>query len=102
MKQQTPVLTNALLSFIHGHKQLAPHTWYLITGVTLSTINRPEEIPHVLHYATAHDVDPRKDTRQSQAERLKIARRLREGLIKSVAVVGLPKVSTSPPHTKYR
>lgn len=90
-----PIITPALLSSIRSTPRLPHHCWYYVVGVTLSTINRPEEIPKVLSYALEHGVGPEGKDRPvtEHEERLNIARRMREGLVKSAAVVGLPKVS---------
>lgn len=91
------VLTPSLLSSIRAHPHLPQHTWYFIAGVTLSVLNRPDEIPKVFSYALEHGVDAAYDKELGQkelahAEQLRIARKLRESLVKSAAIVGLPKV----------
>ncbi|KAL8670926.1 MAG: hypothetical protein Q9168_004558 [Polycauliona sp. 1 TL-2023] len=73
-----------LLSSIRLTPNLPPHSWYIISSVTLSVLNRPHEIPHVLQHALEKDVD-------STHTQLDIARRIREALIKSAAIGGLPK-----------
>ncbi|EON63315.1 hypothetical protein W97_02542 [Coniosporium apollinis CBS 100218] len=90
------VLTPSLLSSIRAHPHLPQHTWYFIAGVTLSVLNRPDEIPKVFSYALEHGVDAAHDKELGQkelahAEQLRIARKLRESLVKSAAIVGLPK-----------
>lgn len=64
---------------------LPPQSWYLIAGVTLSTLNRPDDIPHVFQYAIEQDGG-------SAESQLAIARRLREALVKAAPIGGLPKV----------
>jgi len=86
------VLTPALLSSIRAQPRLPNHTWYFIASVTLSVINRPDEIPKVFNYALEHGVDPLDNAKPNHDEQLKVARKLREGLVKSAAVIGLPKV----------
>lgn len=86
------VLTPALLSSIRGQPRLPSHTWYFIASVTLSVINRPDEIPKVFNYALEHDVNTSDTAKPNHDEQLKVARKLREGLVKSAAVIGLPKV----------
>ncbi|KAL8782822.1 MAG: hypothetical protein Q9213_005061 [Squamulea squamosa] len=76
--------TSSLLSSIRLTPNLPPQSWYLIAGVTLSTLNKPDEIPHVFHYAIEKDG-------RSQQTQLDIARRMREALIKTAAIGGLPK-----------
>ena len=85
----TPVITPHLLRSIRANRQLPPATWYIISGVALSILNRPEELPLVLRHAIeACSQNPE----QRQAELL-VARRMREALIKSSAIGGLPKVA---------
>lgn len=91
------IVTPSLLSSIRAHPQLPKHTWYFIAGVTLSVINRPDEIPKVFKYAIENGVGPHDSTKPPHAEQLQIVRKLREGLVKSAAIVGLPKVH----HPKY-
>lgn len=60
-------------------------------------LNRPDEIPKVFSYALEHGADAANDKVPGQkelehAEQLRIARKLRESLVKSAAIVGLPKV----------
>lgn len=85
------IATPAFLSSIRSHPKLPPHTWYLITGVTLSILNRPDEIPRVYTYALNHGSQPG-DAKPPHEEQLKISRRMREALIKAGAIGGLPKV----------
>ncbi|KAK5018259.1 hypothetical protein LTR39_001083 [Cryomyces antarcticus] len=49
------ILTPTLLSSIRTHPQLPQHSWYFIAGVTLSVINRPDEIPNVFNHALEND-----------------------------------------------
>lgn len=85
------IITPSLLASIRGHPQLPKHSWYFIAGVTLSVINRPDEIPKVFKFAIEHGVGPTENIKPAHPEQLQIARKLREGLIKSAAIVGLPK-----------
>ncbi|KAI9817747.1 MAG: hypothetical protein M1827_000866 [Pycnora praestabilis] len=84
------IVTPALLSSIRGHPQLPKHSWYFIAGVTLSVINRPDEIPKVFKYAIDHGIG-HSDSKPEHDEQLKIARKMREALTKSAAIEGLPK-----------
>lgn len=88
----TAVITPSLLASIRGNPQLPKHAWYFIAGVTLSAINRPDEIPKIFKFALEHGVGPFENTKPAHAEQLQIVRKLREGLIKSGAVVGIPKI----------
>lgn len=87
-----PLLNPSLLASLRATPRLPHHTWYYVTGVTLSALNRPEEIPNVLSYALKNGVGAEDKTPLAEAEQLKVARRMREGLVKSAAVIGLPKV----------
>lgn len=73
-----------LLSSIRRNPSLPPHSWYLIAGVTLSALNRPDDIPNVFQNALELDGG----STQSQ---ICIARRMREALIKSAQIGGLPR-----------
>lgn len=95
MPPAASLLTPAILSSLRSTPRLPHHTWYYITGATLSALNRPEEIPSVLSYALKNGVGPEDETPPAEKEQLKIARRMREGLVKSAAVIGLPKVNSS-------
>lgn len=93
------IITPALLSRIRSHPQLPKHTWYIVSSVTLSCLNRPDEIPKILKSAIGEDGDKGKSNGvgvMGHDEQLKIARRLREGLVKSSAICGLPKVKQPP------
>ncbi|KAL8682160.1 MAG: hypothetical protein Q9186_001781 [Xanthomendoza sp. 1 TL-2023] len=73
-----------LLSSIRLTPHLPPQSWYLVAGVTLSTLNKPDEIPHVFQHAIEEDGG-------SAAAQINIVRRMREALVKASAIGGLPK-----------
>ncbi|KAL8999698.1 MAG: hypothetical protein Q9169_001515 [Polycauliona sp. 2 TL-2023] len=79
---KSPIVT--LLASIRLTPHLPPHSWYIISSVTLSVLNRPDEIPHVFQHALEKDAG-------STHTQLDIARRMREALVKSAAIGGLPK-----------
>ena len=83
------IITPSLLKSLRTHPTLPPNTWYFITSTTLSTLNRPDEIPKVFEDALKHSSGNGSAT--GQAEHLQIARRTREALVKSAAIIGLPK-----------
>ncbi|KAF2142033.1 uncharacterized protein K452DRAFT_287230 [Aplosporella prunicola CBS 121167] len=108
------ILTPALVHSIRSQPHLPRHVWYYVTGVTLSALNRPDEVPKVLAYALENGAEaptttsaptptaaPERHERsattttaavaEDAAEQLRIARRMREGLVKSAAVLGVPK-----------
>jgi hypothetical protein len=72
-----------LLTQFSDANELPADTWYFIAAVALSTLNRPEEIADVFQFAISE---------KKHEEQVRIARRIREALIKSAPVVGLPKV----------
>ncbi|KAL1837326.1 hypothetical protein VTJ49DRAFT_3985 [Mycothermus thermophilus] len=82
------IITPALLSSLRTHPNLPAHTWYFITAVTLSQLNRPDEIPKV--YLHALQPSPG-ESPPSQDDKLRISRRMREALIKVAAVGGVPR-----------
>lgn len=84
----------ALLSFIRGQPHLPIHSWYFIAGVTLSMLNRPDEISSVFKYAIEKGGD-RIEANPRYDEQLYIARRMREALVKAAPIGGLPKVTLS-------
>jgi len=85
------IFSPALLGFLRGHPSLPAHSWYFIAGVTLSIINRPDEIPIIFQHALEKGGGTEVSTPE-HAEQLIIARKMREGLVKSAAIGGLPKV----------
>jgi len=84
------LISPAFLSSIRAHPHLPHHTWYFITGATLSALNRPDEIPHVFKYAIEKGPGAL-DSAQGHDEQLTMARKMREALVKTAAIVGLPK-----------
>ena len=85
------LVTPALLSSIRGQPQLPKHSWYFIAGVTLSILNRPDEIAKIFKIAIEKGPGS-SDTQPEHEEQLKIARRMREALVKAAPIGGLPKV----------
>lgn len=86
------VITSALLSSIRGQPHLPRHAWYLVTGVTLSVLNLPHEIPTVFKHAIEYGPGSC-DTKPGHDEQLEIARKMRDALVKAAPIGGLPKVS---------
>ncbi len=85
------VITPALLSSIRRQPNLPRHTWYYIAATTLTVLNRPDEIPTVYKHAIENGPD-HVDNTPDQEEQLTISRRMREALVKTAAIGGLPKV----------
>lgn len=84
------VITPSLLRTIRSYPKLPHNSWYLLAATALSTLNRADEIPKVFTHALEHGGGA-KDVKPSQDEQLQIARRTREALVKSAAIIGLPK-----------
>ena len=89
----TPILTPRLMDLLCEDSKLPPHSWYIIAAATLTILNRPDEIPRIYEraYTFASSVttpmpDPVQDLQ------LTILQRMREALIKTSAVGGVPKV----------
>lgn len=70
---------------------LPPHVWYIIAAATLATLNCPDEIPKVYEHALGI-TQTQTFSPLGHDEQLNISRRLRESLIKTSAVGGVPKV----------
>jgi hypothetical protein len=87
------ILTPELLKSIREHPDLPPHSWYIIAAATLTILNRPDENSKA--YEHALNFRPSKTASKADYEhQLKILRRMREALIKTTAVGGVPKVVT--------
>ena len=89
-----PIITPSLLSAIRNQPHLLKNTWYIVSGVTLSALNRPDEIPSIFRHAIAKGGDS-VDSQPDQVEQLAIARQMREALVKSAAICGLPRTINS-------
>ena len=85
------LMTDALLSSIRTHPHLPRHSWYFIAGTALSALNRPEEVPLVFQHAVDRGVGEASRSMEVE-DQLRMARKMREALIKAAAVYGLPKV----------
>ncbi|KAL9120509.1 MAG: hypothetical protein Q9187_002933 [Circinaria calcarea] len=84
------LVTPALLTLIRGQPQLPAHSWYFIAGVTLSVLNRPDEIAKVFKHAIEGGPGSL-EKKPEPEEQLQIARRMREALVKAAPIGGLPK-----------
>ena len=87
------IMTPRLLSSISTLPGIPAHSWYFIAASTLTVLNLPEEIPRVFKSAIGPDATDHEGN-------IYIARRMREALIKTAAVAGLPKV-VSKNHPVY-
>lgn len=88
----TPVVTPALLETLRNHPDIPKNVWYLVAATTLSLLNLPDEIPRVYQDAISRGSGPTLAAPETD-EKLSISRRMREALVKSAAVGGVPKVS---------
>lgn len=89
-------LTPRLLDTLRSQIGMPGDMWYAVVATTLCVLNRPEEIQAVYRHAVAADAGPGAGTAGAVADharQLRIARRLREALLKTSAIGGLPKVS---------
>lgn len=96
-------LTPRLLDTLRSQPAMPGDMWYAVVATTLCVLNRPEEIQAVYRHAVA--ADPGAGTAPAVADharQLRIARRLREALLKTSAIGGLPKVSKQSGHEKAK
>ncbi len=91
MSNLPSLFTAPLLQYLRQHPQLPKNTWYFIAAVTLTVINRPDEIPIIYKHALDH-VTIQCEGQVKLDEELKVLRRMREALLKTSAVTGAPKV----------
>lgn len=86
-----PIITPALLASLRKHPALPPRCWYFIAASALTILNRPDEIPKIYKDAIDKGHGPANDS-PGLEEQLTISRRMREALVKTTAIGGLPKV----------
>lgn len=100
MASLSSVINPRLLNSLRSHSS---NSWYFTAAVTLSTLNLPHEISHV-YLAALNDAGPLAPSSLPfdeakrfpfHAEHLTISRRTREALIKSTAIIGLPRTINS-------
>lgn len=92
-----PVITAELLDILCSQPYLPGDIWYLVVATTLCVLNRPEEIRTVYKHAVGpgHGTVASPDgTPLTDDDARRIARRLREALLKTSAIGGMPKVRT--------
>jgi hypothetical protein len=78
-----PILDGELINRMKSSPHIPQDCYYFIMAVTVAALNRNEELAIILQNACEG---------KSQQEQLRIMRRTREALIKSVPVIGLPKI----------
>ena len=74
------------LNELRDNSNIPKDSWYFIAAATLTVLNRPENVVLVLSHAIGSTTDAK--------EQLRVTRRIREALIKSASIGGLPKAST--------
>ncbi|KAL2037344.1 hypothetical protein N7G274_009829 [Stereocaulon virgatum] len=84
------IVTPALISAIRGQAHLPRGCWYFVAGVALNALNLSAEIPTVFRHAIENGAGS-PDTKVGLEEKLEIARKMRESLVKAAAICGLPK-----------
>lgn len=87
------IISAEFLDELQSNKSLPKDTWYFIAAATLCILNRPDDVASVFKRAVDDSTD--------RDEQLRIARRIREALIKSSAVGGLPKVSSISQRSRF-
>jgi len=104
-----PVITPAFLDSLRTQPHLPLHSWYVVAAVTTSTLGRPSEVATVFTHAITTGAGP-VPRKPSETEQTFIAKKLREALIRVVAVAGMPKTINSifalkphtPPHLREK
>lgn len=99
----TNPITPRLLETLRSQPGMPADMWYAVVATTLCVLNRPEEIQAVYRHAVAAADHPGAGTADAVADharQLRIARRLREALLKTSAIGGLPKVSKQASRAK--
>ncbi|KAF5100048.1 hypothetical protein D0Z03_000883 [Geotrichum reessii] len=85
----TPARLQTLAKFPH-----LQNTWHFIAAAALSVCNEPNEIPglyeHVINSLVSSSVPE-----TPNAERLRVSKQFREAILKSAALVGLPRTINS-------
>lgn len=93
---QASMITTELLDSLRCQTDLPDDVWYLVVATALCVLNRPEEIPVVYTHAVGRGLGSSGSQNGAEAvgdqEQLRIARRMREALLKTSAIAGLPKV----------
>ncbi|KAH0613065.1 uncharacterized protein H6S33_009445 [Morchella sextelata] len=119
--------THKLLRAFHHNPALPRHTFYFLASVAFSALNRPDEIPRVWRYALENVAIPgsaeedyvrrelaaggagkrgEEEEEEGRESALVIHRKIREALLKSVVICGLPVTinaltalsTATPPH----
>lgn len=96
----TMIVTPDLLDTVRSTPNLPDDVWYIVVATALCVLNRPEDIQNVYKHAVGkgHGSQglPNGNELVTDGEQRRIARRLREALLKASAIGGMPKVRTLP------
>lgn len=96
--QLDPLVTVELLDALRKQPHLPDDVWYLVIATTLCILNRPEEKQTVYRHAVrpGHGAAGLQNRAAlTDHEHLRIVRRLREALLKTSAIGGMPKVRST-------
>lgn len=96
--QLDPLTTVELLDALRKQPHLPDDVWYLVIATTLCILNRPEEIQTVYRHAVGPGhgaAGLQNGAALTDLEHLRIVRRLREALLKTSAIGGMPKVRST-------
>jgi len=85
------IVSASLLSRIRQRPALPPQTWYLVAATALSALNLPHEVPAVYRHALSL-IPSHQPPELVRDEQLRVTQRMREGLVKTIVVGGLPRV----------
>lgn len=90
MPSDTPTLPTSLLEACRELNKLERIGWYMCLIVTLSSLNYPEVIPQVYEHFNSTLI-----SQLPPEERFEAVRKVREGLIKSVGIVGAARTGNA-------
>lgn len=79
----SPIISQETLDMIKAHSGLPADCYYFIVAVTIVALNRNEELKTIFDDAC---------NGKPQQEQYRIVKRIREALIKSAPVIGLPRI----------
>jgi len=85
-ERRPPVFNRETLVELQNTRGIPSDTWYIIAAATLCGLNRPDDLVLVFKHAIEGVEDSQ--------EQMRVARRIREVLIKSAGICGLPRAST--------
>ncbi|MDI1488434.1 MAG: hypothetical protein OHK93_007709 [Ramalina farinacea] len=86
-----PIITPKLLAAIRAHPFLPRNSWHFVSAAALNALNRPDEMANVFKYAIGKGPGDRSEHELDVPAQLVIIRQMREALVKSAAICGLPR-----------